>query len=142
MIDFFRAIFFGQTLLLTPMPVDIQSNYDLILSAPISAVTEGAYIGIDIASGYPSKSDVFGALEAAKKEFPKGCVVAELSQSRGNRTLHMLYSGGFIGTKDGLRLMIEAAANSPIDVKFDKLHVTSCKVIAKARIYWKNTHDL
>lgn len=141
-IDIFYVLLFGKTILITPLPIDISKLYQLQLERPIFALTSGAAVEIEISSMIPKALGPVESIEYAKKTFPKGCVSAKLTQSRGTQESEIRSMGNVVGMKGGFRLLLESATNIPLDVRYDRLEILSCKPIYRTRIYWRNVHEL
>jgi hypothetical protein len=75
--EFFLILFFAKSVVITPEPVDIASIVTFDLPEPVSAITSGAHVRIDVSESLPSDLDVsdpVAVLEYLAVRFPDGSV--------------------------------------------------------------------
>jgi hypothetical protein len=138
---FFLILFFGKTILLTPVPVDIVDEFTVDCSKkPLEAITSGAGIDIDVSelSGYMKMKEV-GILEMEKRlkeKIPDGSVRAVLYGSKGQRIV--LNESGFGFSNNGAWLVLRSDTKIPTTVTFDKVTITSRSKLSGVKIYWRN----
>lgn len=140
MIDFFLIVFFSKTILLTPNDIDLKSGIDYVrtLEEPISAITQGASVQIDVSKMIPTKENI-GIVERrslAKEVFPDGVVIeAKLTGKNGEVSLQ--YEGNVIVGNNMVRLKL-SNVHIPTSVEYDKISLRSSVKLDKVRVYWKN----
>ncbi len=140
MIDFFLILFFSKTVLLTPNFVDISGNmgeYELYLDEPISAITQGASIQVDVWEmlSVNDDKDVIQIRDAISNRFPDGSIEGTLFGD--DKEVRVLFRGGVLVSKDSARLVL-SSDKMPTSVDFSKVFVRSSIELERVRIYWKN----
>jgi hypothetical protein len=131
-ITFFKLIFFLETLLLTPTPIDINDEWISIKpNEPIAAITGGASIRIDV-SKYIKSMDFNEEIEL----FPNGSVEGRLIQKDGQEI--MLTNDGKSHSKDSVMLIVSGINSIPTDVEFIEVKLKSKLLISSTMVYWKN----
>ena len=136
MLTFFKTLFFGTWITLTPEPVTLDAEpLEILLSEPISALTQGANVRIDI-SAHISAVDVISQLDQAKEFMEPGCLAAELITTDGSSyTFDKLHhSAG----DDSTQLVLSKRLGAPTDVDFVRVTVKSCKKVTEAVVIWSN----
>jgi hypothetical protein len=141
MIDFLLSLIFGSITLLTPAPIDIQHKTLITLSKPISAITDGATIQIDMSSTIPAKNGLMDGLDAAKTAYPTRSITGMLSQSKGMTSVQYIFFGQIIMTKEGARILLEPTTKLPKKVKFDRVTIVSEVELKQVKLYWKNVRE-
>jgi hypothetical protein len=131
-----KVLLFGTWVSLTPDPIYLgQPGIELDLEEPISAITAGAHLRIDI-SEHITDSDVISRLEQAAKFIESGCLSAILST--GENVSVTLDELGRSGSEDSTHLTLSSASGVPTDVEFVKVSITSCKPIGEVLVKWAN----
>lgn len=140
MLEFIRILLFGTTTLLTPQSIDIvDGGIALHLEKPISAVTSGAALYIDVSSMLPSEvNDVLEARRWVDKTFSKGVVSAELLGSSGEDKLKLTYQGSSSWSKGSVYLMLTARSVVLLGVEYDQLTLKTDTDLYAVRVKWKN----
>jgi len=132
---FFKILFFADTVLLTPNPIDIINEYEIKLEKPISAITSGAYIMIDV-SNMTSKleniyPDIYNVL-------PPNSIMVYLYTTQGDRVaLH--YIKGFSGS--GTNNWIHLYAKKDMirtNVYYNKVLINSKIPLNNIEVSWRN----
>jgi hypothetical protein len=140
MIDFILAFLLGHTSLLTPAPVDIRGSQEINLTKPISAVTDGATLQIDVSSVVSPKLGPFRVPASVLEAFPKGSITATLSQTHGSASVKMVYSGDVMLLSNEVRILLPPKTSIATRVKFDRITITTSKQLPAVKIYWNNVH--
>ena len=140
MYDFLMILFFSKVVLLTPEPVDINSNekgYEINLKEPINAINSGASIEIDITTMLPVsiKGDVVKSREAVSKIFPDGSVEVILSMDKGNISLKDRF-GISVGSNDTKLTLYND--NMPTNIDFNAVTIKTSVNLENVKIYWRN----
>jgi hypothetical protein len=141
MLDLILSIFFGSLYLLTPTPIDIEHKVQITLSKPVSAVTDGATIQIDISHTVPSTNGFLQGFDTAKSLYPPGSISGMLSQSNGTTSVKFIYSGQVQIAKEGAILLLEPITKLPTRVKFDTLNIETDVELKHVNVYWKNFRE-
>ena len=140
MYDFLMILLFSKVVLLTPEPVDINSNekgYEINLKEPINAINSGASIEIDITTMLPVsiKGDVVKSREAVSKIFPDGSVEVILSMDKGNISLKDRF-GISVGSNDTKLTLYND--NMPTNIDFNAVTIKTSVNLENVKIYWRN----
>jgi hypothetical protein len=140
MIDLIIALLFGKTLLLTNQPVDILSTYEMTLEHPISAVTDGPTIRIEVpVETFSRESRVDKIHQAAQAAFPDGSISARLSQLDGGKSVSFAYKGWTGQSGSHMWLYLEPTEQIPTREDFSKLSLASSVTpLRHVKIYWRN----
>ncbi len=140
MFDFFLILFFSKMVLLTPSYVDINhgvDGYTVILQEPISAITPGASIQIDVTEMLDpfGKGDLFKIRSAISDLFKEGSIKVTLGE--GSEAIRLVYEGGSLIGDDSVFLAL-SGENIPTGVDFNKLIIKTEIQLKRVKIYWKN----
>jgi hypothetical protein len=140
MLDFIFILFLSKTVLLTSEFVDISSSdssYVLNLQEPISAITSGASIQIDVTEML-SKSidrDIIKTRKNIANMFSGGSIEAILSNATVD--INLKYEGGNLISNDSIKLALYAE-NIPTDTDFNVVTLKSSVNLERVKVYWKN----
>lgn len=137
--EFFLILFLGKSLVLTPMPIDLADEVTLELGAPVSAVTSGAHLRIDVTRSVPSSidlADVVDVLDYLAGQFPAGSVTATLTSDTG--AAQVLDEIG--GSSDGktAELIVSSAAGVPTGIDFSRLKIVTTVPLTAVTVTWQN----
>lgn len=134
------TLLFAKELLLTPVPVSFKGPLTIVPEKPISAITKGAALEIDVTPMLPVRAGSlfkYWEMGAFKREFPPGAIRAALVEKDG-RTIALQYDGQAAVSNGRLWLMLSYDQAMPTDAKFVKINVFSEVSLKDVRIYWKN----
>jgi len=135
-LNFFKVLIFGTWVTLTPEPVDlVPPALEIVLEDPISALTPGAHLRIDV-SQHITGTDVISKLDRAKEFMAPKCLTAELFSTEGKVYLldHLYQSVD----KETTELVLTRDVGVPADTDFVKVVVESCKPVSEVIIKWSN----
>ncbi len=140
MLDFFTILFFSKTTLLTPEYVDVgisPDRYELTLNKPISAITRGAGIEIDVSKTIlaDGASSILQIREEVAASFPKGSITATLIGKGGE--IQLTYQGNSMIGANSVRLDL-SNVGIPTNQKFERLVLVTEVELASVKIYWRN----
>ncbi|MEW8300238.1 MAG: hypothetical protein AB2712_15485 [Candidatus Thiodiazotropha sp.] len=136
MFTLLKIILLGGSTIITPNPIDIGQEPILIkFEEPISAITSGASINIDI-TPYISSVNISDGLKEIVNIFPSGCVVANLNSRKGEVVTLSRSTGSWNGEQKMLNLSSEIGV--PTGVKYISMQLSSCKEIKNAVVTWYN----
>lgn len=137
--DWLWILIFGSFVQLNSQPVSIADvNVTLPLRPPISALTSGASIYIDVTSLVPSEQFSLAHSRAwIEKEIPYGCVKARLEGA--GAAVKLRFEGGTAFEPQRLYLILVGPnAAVPTRRRFNKLTLTSCVPLRGVDVYWMN----
>jgi hypothetical protein len=136
MMTLLKILFFGGASLLTPKAIDLLDATTLIqLAEPISAITEGAALEIDVSQYIRADNDEEAA-RAFPMVFPESCVSAMLHSKFGVSVYLDRVEGRAIDGKKLLRL--SASSGMVAGVNFNRLELHVCKEIRHTALTWYN----
>ncbi|WP_198411339.1 hypothetical protein [Marinimicrobium alkaliphilum] len=131
---------FGTTVLLTPEPMDIvDGGIEIDLDKPISAITSGAALYLDVSSMRPPEvNDILETRSWVDETFSSGFVSVNLFSASGKEDLELSYRGSSSWGKEVVYLMLTARSGVPVGVEYDRLTLKTDIDIHDVRIIWKN----
>ena len=140
MLEFFWILFFSKTVLLTPDYVVIDggaSGYELELKEPISAITAGASIQVDVSEMVlrGSGNDLLQVRRKISEMFPLGSIEATIEGAANS--IRLTYTGHTAVNNDSARLLL-TADSVPTGVEFHKLSVMTDVDLTRVKVYWRN----
>jgi hypothetical protein len=138
MLDFLRILFFAKTILLTPQPVTLLGEMELRPHEPLSAVTSGAGIEIDVSSML-TRREGEGIVELRRRVtdvFPPRAIEARL-QGKGVEVV-LRYDGGVAVADDAIVLGLAAAEGVPVETEFDRVMLKTAVKLDSVRVSWRN----
>ena len=131
-----KILIFGGSTLLTPEPIDINTNLLTIKpDSSIEAITKGASLNIDV-SQYILSEKMTDGFEEIKEKFPQGCITATLINEQGEKVVLNKSSGRWGGAKKMVNL--HAANGVLTDIEFNTIELLSCKEIKNTKVTWYN----
>jgi hypothetical protein len=140
MIKFILVLLFGGTVPVTPEPITAVST-ETIAIKPVSSIDGYGSLQLDVSSRIPASLGPFESWSRAIDVFPKNSIEATLSQSGGQSSIILHYSGESIFTKDGLRLILKPSTKIPSDARYDRLRISTTVPLEDVRVYWRNVGD-
>lgn len=139
MLDFFRVLFFAKTILLTPEPITLLGDVEIRPTLPLTAITAGASIEIDVSS-MMTKHQKEGIVEFRRRvteAFPSGSINAKLF-GKDNREVILSYDGGVAYTDKAVYLGLYAHDGVPTGVEFNRVKLTSRVQLNSVKVSWRN----
>ncbi len=137
--EFLLILFFSKTFLLTPDPVNFIGEMELFPEEPLSAITSGASLQIDVSNftkGINIKNNgIIESRKLLKEIIPEGSVNAILYSKDGEVPLD---ESGFALSNSGVILMLSSKTGVPVDIEFDKVKIISRIEFKDVQVYWKN----
>ncbi len=137
--EFLSILFFAKTVLLTPVPIDLYGDLDMRLRTPLTAITSGASIQVNVSSMI-SKSEKEGILEFGRRvesAFPPGTIQAKLTGNDGQE-VKLSYEGNYAYSSDAVLLTLTANNGVPKNVEFERIIITSHIKLKSVLLSWKN----
>lgn len=129
-------MFFSKLILLTPDPISLSEEWTFIIpKEPISAITEGAAIRIDVSKYIIDK----WSFEEVDSKFPNGSIKGELISDNG--LIFEIENKHSAHNRDEVHLIIDSNKSVPTDVKFIKVALKSSKLIKDVKVYWRNFNN-
>lgn len=144
--ELFLSLLFAKMVLLAPSPMDIGSDWiEIKLEKPISAITQGSAVNIELASSRSFSNEVKDQKNISEflgKLYPDGTIDAVLT-TKDNQSF-WLTNTGFLtsgyGESENIRVEIKLTGQPqiPTDKKFTSLKIRSQRKLGQVKIYWKN----
>jgi hypothetical protein len=135
---FFLVLFFSKTILLTPNPITIyEGATQLDLIEPISAITEGAGLFIDVDSmlAMKERSNIIKTRNKIGELFPEGFITVTLSNASGDIQI-LRYDGSAMVNRDKAYLGLYGKV--PLDTEWTSITINSKMELRDISIIWKN----
>lgn len=132
--EFFTILFYGKVILLTPNPVNVENQLDVMLDEPIVAVTSGASVQIDVSSMI-EVTNVIETRQAVSSRFPDECLSGAL---HGANIEVALQDMGTAISSDSVQLILSSDSGVPIGTEFSRIVIFSCVNMTNVEIYWRN----
>ena len=130
---FLLILFFGKSVLLTSTPIDLGASWTVIeFSKPISAITGGAALSVDVTTEIGYKTN----FEAMRKQLPDHTILAELVPERGETIV--LSNSSFRHSNKDVSAILNPVSAIPAGVKFKRLRIRSTKLIRNVSLTWNN----
>jgi hypothetical protein len=141
MIEFLRILFLGKMLLITPQPVDLDGMVEFKLGEPLTAITAGATLEIDVSSMISKRREepIIDFRRRVDEAFPAGTVEATLFGE--NVRVEMPYTGNYAYSDAGVTLLLQSKDGVPTGVEFSRLTITSQSTLRSIAVRWRN-HQL
>lgn len=133
-------LLFGSFVSLSDQPMNLTAGtHDVPLKKPLSAITSGAALYIDVTSMVPKDElTIEGSRRWVERSVEPGCLKAAL-QTNGETTVPLEFRGGFSSAPDSLHLILPGPGSSvPVRQEFNKLTVSNCMPLWQVRLYWAN----
>ena len=139
MMEFLSILFFAKTVLLTPVPIDLYGDLDMRLRTPLTAITSGASVEVNVSSmiSKPEKEGILEFGRRIKSAFPPGTLEAKLIGNDGQE-VKLSYEGNYAYSNDAVLLVLTANNGVPKKVEFERVVVTSHIKLKSVLVSWKN----
>ncbi|NOS76177.1 MAG: hypothetical protein HOP36_16895 [Methyloglobulus sp.] len=138
MMTFFRILLFSKVMLLTPEPIDIFGVAEFKLKQPLTAITTGARIEINISSMIEPRQAGRSELERRiKSEFPVGSIEATLI-GKDKQQVRLRYDANYAYSQNEVELTLAADGGVPINIEFEKLIIVSRIKLKSVLVSWRN----
>lgn len=137
--EFFLIMFFAKSVVLTAEPIDILDELTLQLPEPVSAITSGANVRIDVTRSMPASVDLPDAvavLDYLAERYPDGSVSATLAAATGETAVLDRVSGS--SSPGSAELVLSSASGVQTDVEFSELSVASTTPLRAVTVTWQN----
>jgi hypothetical protein len=137
--EFFLILFFAQSIAITAEPIDIKNSVSFRLADPVSAITSGAHVRIDVTNsltGTIDFSDIVSVLDYLKVQFPSGSVIAILTTATGEEMVLDNVSGSSNG--EIAELVLSSSSGMLTDVDFSELTIQSLTRLNDVTVTWQN----
>ena len=136
---FFLILFFAKSVAITTEPIDISHGISFHLTEPISAITSGAHVRIDLTSslvGTVDLSNTVSVLDYLREHFPNGSITGTLTAMSGETiTLDWL---GSATSGDDAKLILASSSGVPTDMAFSELKIDTSIELSDVNIIWQN----
>lgn len=137
--EFFLILFFAKSVALTPEPIDIVSDVTFELAEPVSAITSGAHVRIDVSRTLPGNldaSDPVAVLDYLSVQFPDGSVSATLTTGSGQSQILDRVGGASDGTR--AELMVSSSTGVETGTDFSELTIETTVRLNSVTVVWQN----
>jgi hypothetical protein len=137
--EFFLILFLAKSIAITTEPIDIVNSVSLILAEPVSAITSGENLLIDVTSSLVGTiyfSNIVWFLEYLKTQYPNGSVKAILTTSTGQSVILDNVSGSANG--ENAELVISSSSGLQTGIEFSELKIESSKKLLGVSVTWQN----
>ena len=131
-------LLFGSFVSLSDQPMNVAAGaHDVPLKKPLSAITSGAALYIDVTSMVPKdEMTIDGSRRWVERNVAPGCLKAAL-QTEGATTVTVEFRGGFSSAPASLHLILSGPGFAvPVRQEFKKLTVSTCMPLRQIRLYW------
>ncbi len=135
---FFLVLFFSKAILLTPNPITIyEGTTKLDLIEPISAITEGAGLFIDVDSmlAMKERSNIIKTRNKIDELFPEGFITVALLNTSGDMQV-LRYEGSVMVNRDKAYLGLYGKV--PLETEWTSITINSKMELRDISIIWKN----
>jgi hypothetical protein len=138
--ELFLILLFSEWVQLTPIPVDLWGISTFAPEDPVSAITPGAAVHIDLAESVPEaairSAGLRESIDLLRRRIPLESVQGFLLTDAGEQI--QLDQKSFSPENDKAWLVLGSKAGVPTGVDFVEVTVTSSTQIHDALVYWKN----
>jgi hypothetical protein len=140
MMELLRILFFANSVLLTPSPINIHQGGDVEFSSPVSAISSGAAIHVDVSAMVPlgARQDIISSRRWVGSQFPRGSIVATIGCGGCPKGVEFSFDGDISWSKGGVELMLTSKTGVPTDVEFNKINLHSDVELHQISIKWFN----
>lgn len=141
--EFLWLLFFGHSMLLTPMPVTINAGcINLNLEKPARVINGGAALEINIPSGSngsPLVTNPVTSPDVLATLYPFGTVTATLQK---NTQSVIEASNIAVGTtNDSYNLILRPSKLFQVGDKFHGIKICSKEIITNVKVYWQTAME-
>lgn len=137
---FVLSLFLGKSILLTPIPIDINGSFDIDIKNSLNVVSTRPYISIDITSMLLPQIkpgvDLLSFEKIFKAKFPENSIEASLFEKNGEIT--KLTNISFAQGNENNWLILSKNGDIATNKKFVKVVVTSKVPLKDVLIKWTN----
>ena len=138
----FLIMVFGNTITLTPSPVDMGASSRLVfnLEKPAKVVTGGAYLSVDVTSMRPAHIDSReDTRKWADEVFGERSISATLINTSSGDTAKVYQRGGIAITSTGLRLFLRKNGGLERGKTYDRIIVETEVELHGVTMHWTNS---
>jgi hypothetical protein len=138
--EFFLILLFSEWVQLTPVPVDVTGELVLYPSEPISAITSGAALHVDLEAflgGVSTKeTGIAQSRQIFDKLIPPGSVYGLLIAEDGEQ---VLLDEAFLSLQDDKAwLVLRPNSGVPTGIEFEEVVIRSDIFLKEIVVFWKN----
>ncbi len=133
--EFFALLFFSSSMVLTPVPIDLGSEWlEFIPKKPLKAVTGGAALYLDVTKNV---GDIWDT-NSHDKKFSIGTIQAELIPENG-KSIMLANESAYSISDNTVSMMITSNSEIPTKIKFTKVRLRSSVPLKAVKLTWKNS---
>ena len=137
---FVLSLFLGKSVLLTPMPIDINGSFEIDVKNSLNVVSTGPYISIDVTSMLLPQIkpgvDLLSFEKIFKAKFPENSIEVSLFEKNGELT--KLTNISFAQSNENNWLILSKNGDISTNKKFVKVVVTSKVLLKGVLVKWTN----
>lgn len=137
---FVLSLFLGKSVLLTPMPIDINGSFEIDVKNSLNVVSTGPYISIDVTSMLLPQIkpgvDLLSFEKIFKAKFPENSIEVSLFEKNGELT--KLTNISFAQSNENNWLILSKNGDISTNKKFVKVVVTSKVPLKGVLVKWTN----
>lgn len=140
--EFFLILFFAKSVLLTPEPIDISGGVRLTFPEPVSAITSGAHIRIDVTRSLTEDVDlssIVAVLDHLNTIYPDGSVTGTLTTAVGQRVILDLCNGSANGKN--AELLLSSSSGVPTGIEYSQFEIRSSIDLHGVKVTWQNHQE-
>lgn len=139
--ELFLILFFGNSMLLTPVGIMLSPEWLTIpLEKPISSITGRAVIYIELSNTQPEIENLIKSSKDLRVNmnllFPEGTVEAKIFDDYGKE--YMFTDGNYSVSKDGIKIILTSDETIPKNIEFHRLITRSFIALQSVKITWQN----
>lgn len=138
--EFFLILFFSKWVVLTPQPIDIVNEIVLSPDKPLTAITGGAGVHIDLRDFAPAvgikQTGIKESMRILSEAIPPESVGGYLLTAEGQRI--SLDKAFFALENEQAWMVLTASSGIPTGPEFVTLSIRSSVEIRSVLVYWKN----
>lgn len=137
---FVLSLFLGKSVLLTPMPIDINGSFEIDVKNSLNVVSTCPYISIDVTSMLLPQIkpgvDLLSFEKIFKAKFPENSIEVSLFEKNGELT--KLTNISFAQSNENNWLILSKNGDISTNKKFVKVVVTSKVPLKGVLVKWTN----
>lgn len=139
MLDFIKIMLLSSFTLLTPEPVSLKPGETITIEGPVSAITEGAAIYLDISSMVPINiNGVSSVRNWEGTEFHDDFASVTLIDRQCNKEIELEFAGLSYGGGKRSMLIFSSERGVPEDKEYEAIKFKTDVELRDVLIYWKN----
>lgn len=142
---FLKLVFFSETVVITNNPISIIDNYKIVLEKPLSAITSGAHIKIEIPNTFKiePKKDLslkyLKKLELRTKQTINSENVKISLYTKENKKINLFLEKGYLQMHKNSVGIIFSNSKEILKKDFYKIEIDTNILLERAQVFWINS---